>query len=287
MIPQLNFGRTGHNSTRVIFGSWALSQASQKDADQVLELLLEFGINHIDTARIYGNAEKLIGSWMKHHREDFFVASKTRKRTYRGAIADLHQTLQLLGIDQIDLWQMHSLTNPVGWETAMGSDGALKAFIHAREKGLVRFLGVTGHGNKAAKVHLRSLERFDFDSILLPYSYWQMHNPNYASDFTALSSICRQRNTALQTIKAVARRPWNDQPKAYNTYFYEPLVDQDAITKSVHWVLGFPDCFLVSAGDMQILPKILQAASSFVSRPAEAEMDALVAKYQIQPVFNN
>jgi aryl-alcohol dehydrogenase-like predicted oxidoreductase len=286
MIQKSDFGRTGHISTRVIFGSWALSNASQKDTDQVLELLREYGVNHIDTAPMYGNAEKLIGSWMKQHRDDFFVASKTRKRTYCGALTDLHQTLQLLGVDQIDLWQMHGLTNPAGWETAMGPEGALEAFIHAREKGWVRFLGVTAHGSKAAKMHLRSLERFDFDAVLLPYSYWQMQNPHYAADFTALSSVCRQRHTALQTIKAVARRPWDDQPRTYNTYFYEPLVNQDAITKSVHWVLGFPDCFLITAGDMRILPKILHAASSFVSRPPEAEMDGLVEEYQIQPVFN-
>jgi aryl-alcohol dehydrogenase-like predicted oxidoreductase len=287
MIPKAIFGRTGHLSSRVIFGSWALSNATQNEADQILELLLEYGINHIDTAQMYGNAEKLIGSWMLKHRSDFFLATKTRKRTHRGAVADLHQSLRLLGVDTIDLWQMHSLTGPVGWETAMGPGGTLEVFTNARQKGHVRFLGVTGHGNKAAAMHLRSLERFDFDSVLLPYSYAQMQDSRYAQAFSSLMSTCSERHVAVQTIKAIARRPWHAQPKTYNTYFYEPLDTQEAIEKSVHWVLGNPGCFLVTAGDMRILPKILQAADRFTTRPSEAEMSALVSEYAIQPIFSN
>jgi aryl-alcohol dehydrogenase-like predicted oxidoreductase len=286
MIPKAIFGRTGHLSSRVIFGSWALSSANQKEADQVLKLLLEYGINHIDTAQMYGNAKKLIGSWMKTHRQDFFLATKTRKRTHKGATADLYQSLRLLGVDYIDLWQMHSLTNPSGWESAMGTQGTLEVFINAREKGLVRFLGVTGHGSKAPVMHQRSLARFDFDSVLLPYSYHQMQDQRYAADFEALMTTCRERNVAVQTIKSVARRPWLDQSKSYNTYFYEPLATQDAIEKSVHWVLSFPDCFLITAGDMKILPMILQAADRFTVRPSDAEMNALVSEYELQPIFS-
>ncbi|NJD59397.1 MAG: aldo/keto reductase, partial [Anaerolineae bacterium] len=275
MIPKAAFGRTGHISSRVIFGSWALSTASQKEADQVVELLMEYGINHIDTAPMYGNAEKLIGTWMKKHRQAFFLATKTRKRTHHGALADLNNSLQTLGVDSIDLLQLHGLTNMKGWEDTMGTEGALEVLISAREQGKVRHLGVTGHSNQTPAMHKRSLERYDFDSVMLPYSYRQMKIPAYAADFADLITTCRKRKVAVQTIKSIARGPWNDQLKTFNTYFYEPLVTEDAIQKSVHWVLGLTDCFLITAGDIQLLPKILRAASIFEQRPSDAEMESL------------
>jgi len=191
MIAKQTFGRTGHASTRVIFGGYALSQATQAEADRALELLLAYGINHIDVARLYGDAEARIGPWMEKHRGDFFLATKTRKRGYKEAWEDLQISLNTLRVDQIDLWQLHGLTNPVGWQKVMGPGGALEAMLEAREKGLVRYLGVTGHGSPAPKMHAQSLARFAFDSVLLPYSYWQMHHLHYRADFEALSELCR------------------------------------------------------------------------------------------------
>ena len=169
----------------------------------------------------------------------------------------------------------------------MGPKGALEAFIEARDKGLVRFLGVTGHGSKVPAMHKHSLERFDFDSVLLPYNYLLMKNPRYAADFNELVALCRKRNVAVQTIKSIARRPWGSRPKTYNTYFYEPLETQDAIDKSVHWSLGFPYSFLITAGDMQLLPKILDAASRFEKRPSDIEMSTLVDEFDLQPIFQD
>jgi aryl-alcohol dehydrogenase-like predicted oxidoreductase len=286
MIPRQTFGRTGHRSSRVIFGGYALSQATQSEADRILEILLEYGINHIDTAPMYGNAEKCIGAWMEQHRADFFLATKTRKRGYKEAWEDLQRSLDLLRVDHVDLWQMHGLTNPVGWEKAVGPGGALEAFIEARDKGVVRFLGVTGHGSKVPVVHKRSLDRFDFDTVLLPYSYWQMQNPRYAVDFNDLIGMCRQRNVAVQTIKSIARRPWNNRPRTYNTYFYEPLETQDAIDRSVQWALGLTESFVITAGDMRLLPKILDAANRYEEQPSDAEMDALVAEFDIQSILS-
>ena len=286
MIPRQEFGRTGHQSTRVIFGSWALNKATQAEADSTLALLQKYGVNHLDTAPMYGNAEKVIGPWLAKHRDAFFIATKTRRRSRQGALDNLKRSLERLRADYIDLWQMHGLTNPAGWEKAMGPDGALEAFIEARDKGLVRFLGVTGHGNKAPAMHKRSLELFDFDTVLLPYNYLLMQNPCYAADFKDLVELCRERNVALQTIKSVARRPWGSRPKTYTTYFYEPLETQGAIDKSVHWSLGFLDSFLITAGDMQLLPRILDAANRFEKRPSEMEMSAIVDAFDMQPIFS-
>jgi len=285
MIARQAFGRTGHASSRIIFGAYALSNATQEEAEQVLELLLEHGVNHIDTARMYGNAEKLVGSWMKKHRDDFFIATKSRSRTYEGAWKDLRRSLDQLRVDHIDLWQLHGLTNQTGWEKAMGSGGALEAFIEARDKGLVRYLGVTGHGNKVAGMHVQSLQRFDFDSVLLPYNYCQMQIASYAADFGELIGVCRQRNVAVQTTKAIARRPIGKRPRKYNTYFYEPLESDKAIEKSVHWAMGLRDSFVITAGDMQFIPRMLQSAERFEQRPSDAEMSLLVNEFGIQQVF--
>jgi aryl-alcohol dehydrogenase-like predicted oxidoreductase len=285
MISKQAFGRTGHMSTRVVFGAWALSEATQAEADRILELLLEYGVNHVDTAPMYGKAEERIGPWLAKHRADLLIATKTRSRTRRGAWDDLRRSLDRLRVDGVDLWQMHGLTGPAGWERAMGPGGTLEAFVEARDQGLVRFLGVTGHGLKAPAMHLRSLERFDFDTVLAPYNYSLMQNARYAADMEALITVCRERRVAVQTIKSIARRPWEGRPKTYHTYFYEPLDNQEAIDRAVHWVLGTPDLFLITAGEMRVLPKMLDAASRFEARPPAAEMAADVAEFGIEPIF--
>jgi aryl-alcohol dehydrogenase-like predicted oxidoreductase len=284
MIEKRIFGRTGHNSTRTLFGAAALGRVTQADADRTFDLLQAYGINHIDTAASYGDAELRIGPWMENHRQEFFLATKTEKRTYKDAWEELQRSLDRLRTDHVDLWQMHFLLDPQEWETAMGPGGALEAFIEAREQGLARYLGVTGHGVNIATMHLRSLERFDFDSVLLPYSYTMMQNRAYAADFEALREVCRQRNVVIQTIKSLVRGPWGDKTQTRATW-YEPLEDQKDIDLAVHWVLQQPDLFLNTAGDIHLLPKVLDAASRFQKGPSAAEMAALTNSSQLQPLF--
>ncbi|MHA2423464.1 MAG: aldo/keto reductase [Candidatus Thorarchaeota archaeon] len=282
MIVKQPFGITGHESTRIIFGGYALSNVTQQEANIILKLLLKFGINHIDTAPMYGDSEKRIGPWMEQHRNDFFLATKTRKRTKEGAWDDLQRSLEKMKVDYIDLWQLHGLTNPSGWDKVMGSGGALEAFIEARDKGLVKFLGVTGHGNHVPRMHKKSLERFNFDSVLLPYNYLLMQNSRYSESFNELVELCQKQSIAIQTIKSVSRKPWGKRSRTHNTYFYEPLQDQDAIDIAVHWALGFTDSFLITAGDMTILPMMLDAANRYKARPADSEMNEFVDKYGIR-----
>jgi len=285
MITRQVFGRTGHASSQIIFGAYALRSATRAEAERTLEILLEHGVNHIDTGRTYGNSEGLIGSWMKKHRDDFFVATKSRSRTYEGAWKDLRRSLDRLRVDHIDLWQLHGLTNQTGWEKAMGSGGALEALIEARQKGLVRYLGVTGHGNRVAAMHLQSLARFDFDSVLLPYNYCQMQIASFAADFDKLIELCRERNVAVQTMKSIAWRPIGRRSRKHNTYFYEPLESEGAIEKSVHWAMGLQGSFVITAGDMQFVSRMLQSAERFEQRPSDAEMQLLVNEHGIQQVF--
>ena len=284
MIAKRPFGRTGHMSTLALFGAAALGQVSQAEADHTLDLLLEYGVNHIDTANSYGEAEKRIGPWLERRRDSFFLATKTGDRTAQGAREHLKRSLELLRTDHIDLWQLHCLVDPGEWETAMGPGGALEALVEAREQGVVRFLGVTGHGTITPSIHLRSLERFDFDAVLLPYNYTMMQNLQYAADFEKLLAVCRERNVAVQTIKSICRRPWNGRPQTRSTW-YEPLEEQADIDQAVHWVLARPEVFLNTVGDIHVLPRVLDAAERFRQGPAEAEMQQQVAALAMEPMF--
>jgi len=285
IIEKQPFGNTGHSSSRAIFGSFCLNQATQDAADKVLETLFEYGINHIDTAPSYGEAELRVGPWMKRYREQFFLATKTDKRTYPQAREQFHASLDRLQVDRVDLLQMHNLTDVVHREIAMGPGGALEFLVEARDKGLARFIGITGHGILAPKMHLQSLARFDFDTVLLPCNYLLLQNPNYRADFDQLISYGRQHHIAVQTIKSTARGLWGDKPRSHNTW-YAPLSDEAAITQAVQWVMGISGIFLITTGDMQILPKFLAAAADFQKPPSDEAMEAMAAKQGMQSIFD-
>ncbi|MEZ4595101.1 MAG: aldo/keto reductase [Chloroflexota bacterium] len=284
MIEKIPFGRTGHYSTRTLFGAAAFWGTPQEEANKTLDLLLEYGVNHIDTAASYGDAELRLGPWLQPVRDQFFLATKTEKRTYQAAKEELHRSLDLLKTDHVDLWQMHILVEPDEWETAMGPDGALEAFIEAREQGLTRFLGVTGHGTTVAQMHLKSLERFDFDSVLLPYNPTMMQNPQYAADFEKLVAVCQEKNVAIQTIKALSKGPWGDKPKTHTTW-YEPFSTQAEIDLAVQWVLSRPGVFLNTVGDTTLLPMVLDAATRVDTAVPQATLTEKMQAIQMEPLF--
>ena len=278
------FGRSGHNSTRTIFGAAALGQVSQAEADQTLDVLLHYGINHIDVAASYGDAELRIAPWLARHPGHFYLATKTGERQAAGARDELHRSLDRMGVDHVDLWQLHNLADPIEWDTALSPGGVIEAAVAAKAAGLVRAIGVTGHGLQIAATHRRSLERFDFDAVLLPYNYLTMQNPYYAENFNALVAECQARNIAVQTIKAIARAPWMDHAHTRATW-YAPLEDPAAIDSAVHWVLSRPGIFLNTVGDIHLLPYVLDAAARFTAGPAAEALPALVAAQQMEPLF--
>ncbi|MDA3816236.1 MAG: aldo/keto reductase [Prolixibacteraceae bacterium] len=284
MIHKKEFGRTGHLSTRTIFGAFALSTASEKEAEQALEIVLEHGINHIDTSANYGDSEQRLGPWMKHYRDKFFLATKTDKRTKKEAKEELHQSLDKLKTDHLDLWQMHLLADPTEWETAMNEGGALEAFVEARDEGLVSYLGVTGHGVSIPDMHLKSIEKFDFDSVLLPYNFTMMQNEQYAAGFNQLLNECKKRNIAVQTIKAIAKGQNTGNTNPHNVW-YSPLTDDEAIKHAVHWVLGNEDVFLNTSGDIKLMKKVLEAAEGFKTKTDEEVMLSDAEKFGITQLF--
>jgi aryl-alcohol dehydrogenase-like predicted oxidoreductase len=283
-IPLLPFGRTGHQSTRVIFGGAALSRVSQDDADRALEVLLEHDINHLDVAASYGDAELRVAPWLKRHPGRFFLATKTGKRRANEAREELQRSLDRLSVDHVDLWQLHNLSDPIEWDTALSPGGAIDAAVEAREQGLVRAIGVTGHGAQIAATHRRSLERFDFDSVLLPYNFVTLQSGYYRENFYGLKATCQERNAAVQTIKSLAYRPWMGRPRTATTW-YEPLERQSDIDTAVHWALGEPGIFVITTGDVNVLPRFLDAAERLETRPPDAEVQAMVERLQMEPLF--
>jgi aryl-alcohol dehydrogenase-like predicted oxidoreductase len=286
MIEKLAFGSTGHESTRTIFGAAALWSAQDEDAAPLLELLLRHGVNHIDTAASYGRSERRVGTWMREHREKFFLATKTNERTYEGAKGQFEHSLERLGVRHVDLLQLHNLVDESEWETAMGPGGALAWAVEARERGLARCIGVTGHGVTVARMHLRSLERFAFDSVLLPYNYAMMLNAQYAADFEELAAVCAQRGVAVQTIKSLTVAPWGEREHSHMTW-YEPFTEQRDIDLAVGYVLSRPGVFLNTAGEPSLLPQVLDAAVRVAGKPApsEAEMQDLAERRSMAPLF--
>ena len=259
MIPTQPFGKTGHDSTRTIFGAAALWGSTEEEAEATLALLDQHGINHIDTAAIYGRSERRVGAWMPAHRERFFLATKTGERTYDKAKAGFEHSLERLQTDHVA--------------------------IEARTQGLTRFIGVTGHGVQAPMMHRRSLERFAFDSILTPYNFPMMQNPQYAADLDALVALCQERGVAVQTIKAITLAPWAEGQERTATTWYEPLREQADIDCAVSWLLGRPGVFLNTVGDVSILPAVFAAAEQRGPRPSDAEMEALVQGRRMAPLF--
>jgi aryl-alcohol dehydrogenase-like predicted oxidoreductase len=284
MIAKAPFGATGHDSSRVIFGAAALGEVTQREADEALPLLLEHGVNHIDTAASYGDAEMRLAPWLREHRDRFFLATKTGERAYAAAREEIRRSLERMKVDQVDLIQLHCLVHPDEWDLALSEQGALRAATEARDEGLVRFIGVTGHGLTIAAMHRRSLERFAFDSVLFPYSHVIMRDQAYGLDVRRLLAICRERTVAVQTIKSISRGPWGSKEQSAATW-YEPLVEQEHIDLVVHWVLGEPGVFLNSAGDLALLPRVLDAAERFSTRPDDAELARLADDLRLSTLF--
>jgi aryl-alcohol dehydrogenase-like predicted oxidoreductase len=286
MLPTAPFGRTGHDSTRVIFGAAGLGPMDQDRADRVLAQVEAAGINHIDTAASYGDAEDRLKPWLADHRNELFLATKTGDREGDAARASLERSLERMDVDHVDLIQLHNLVEPHEWEVAHRPGGAVEALARAREEGLTRYIGVTGHGIRIARMHRLSLEQFPFDSVLFPVNFTLLSDPGYASDVADLVAVCERQQVAMQAIKAIARRRWRDDNTDPQFSWYEPLTDDAAIGRAARYVLSDPRLFVITSSDYRHLPTVVEAASGPVDRPSDDELAADVEAFGITPIFD-
>ena len=284
-MQKRRFGRTNHLSTVAIFGAAAFWDVTQEEADATLERLIAAGVNHIDVAPSYGKAEERIGPWMPEERERFFLGCKTMERTKEGAAAELRSSLERLRVDSFDLYQLHAITNMDELDQITQPGGALEAVVAAREEGLTRFIGITGHGADVPAIFLEALRRFDFDTVLFPINYIQYTIPSFRENAEELVRQCRQRDVGTMIIKSICRGPWGDQPQV-NTTWYQPFVQMDLIQSAVNFALSQDVTGLCTVGDTSVLPLMLEACENFTPL-TPAEQEAMIASAEAyQPLFS-
>ena len=281
MIEKIPFGKTGHQSSRIIFGAAALGGMRQEKADSVIDLVRSYGINHFDVAISYGDAELRLSDYLQDHRNDVFLATKTGDRDGPAARRSIESSLERMKVEQVDMIQFHNLAQEKDWDIVMSKGGALDAAIKAQEEGLVKYIGVTGHGTKIAGMHLKSLERFDFAAVLLPYSLMSLKDEQYKREFEALYKICQEQGVAIQTIKAIARRRWQAEDTSKRFSWYEPIREESVIKNIVHWVLRRPGLFFNSTSDATLLKTVLDAALE-PSELDDAELERVLVEDSIR-----
>lgn len=288
MLEKQEFGRTGHMSTRLLFGAAAFYNTTDPDVvKKTMDLVDEAGINHIDTAKSYGESQRMLGPWLKHNRKKVFLATKTENRTYKEGLEDIQKSLDLLQVDSVDLWQMHCLAEPEEWEKAKDEEkGVIRAFREAKEKGLVKYLGVTSHGMKAPSVLYNALQYYPFDSVLVPWNWSMMQDERYKTDFFRLSDACRESRTALQIIKTVCRGPWPEGTEPKLNTWYEPMTEQEDIDTAISWAMNLSHAFINSAAEISLLEKIIRAAGENRRSVNDEEMALRAEKMGMKNLFS-
>jgi aryl-alcohol dehydrogenase-like predicted oxidoreductase len=279
------FGRTGHMSTVAIFGAAGLSQVTQAVADKAMEQSIEAGVNHIDIAPSYGQAEERVGPWMTRERQRFFLGCKTQQRTKEGAWDEMQQSLKRLQTETFDLYQFHAITTMEELDAVTMKGGALEAFVEGRERGLFKYIGITGHGFNAPQIYLEALRRFDFDSVLFPLNFVQMANPEYRKYAEELIAECKAKDVGTMIIKSITKAPWGDRPHTATTW-YEPFEQMDEIQRAVNFALSYDITGLCTAGDTRILPLMLKACENFTPL-TDAEREQMIQSApQYEPLFS-
>jgi predicted aldo/keto reductase-like oxidoreductase len=278
------FGRTGHLSTVAIFGAVSLGRISQDLADVAVQQVIDAGVNHIDIAPSYGEAELRLGPWMPKIRDQFFLGCKTTERTKEGATAEMRQSLERLQVDRFDLYQFHAVTTMEELDQIFSKGGALEAFLEARDEGLTNYIGITGHGFEAPVIFQEALRRFDFDSILFPINFVQYAIPSYRHESQKLLQMANEKDVGIMAIKYITRGPWGDKPQEYHMW-YEPFDEMEKIQQGVNFTLSQEITGVCTAGDYRILPQSLEACKNFTRLSQEEQIELIQEARQYEPLF--
>jgi aryl-alcohol dehydrogenase-like predicted oxidoreductase len=283
-MQKRRFGRTGHMSSIVIFGAFAVGWSSQGEADETMELLLAHGVNHVDVAPSYGEAELRLGPWLEKHRADFFLGCKTQLRSRQEARDEMHRSLERLRVDHFDLYQLHAVTDMEELEQCFAPGGSMEAIVDAHREGLTSYVGITSHGYEAPAVIMAALDRYDLDSILFPVNSKMWADDEYRRRAETLLERAAERDIGSMAIKAVARGPWDGRAQRYNTW-YEPFDEPESIERALRFTLSQPVTGAISAGDARLLPATLDAAERFAPMDAVEQAELMGAAGQYGQIF--
>ena len=283
-MEKRKFGRTGHMSTVIVFGAFAVGPVSQEEADATMELVMKHGVNHIDVAPSYFDAELRLGPWLEKYRDRFFLGCKTQLRGHDEARAELERSLDRLRVDTFDLFQLHAVTTMEELDECFAADGSLKAILEARDEGLTRYVGITSHGWQAPAVQLEALRRFDFDSLLFTLNFKFWADDDYRRDAQELLKVAAERDVGTMTIKTWARDPWGEEKPGYHTW-YKPFDEAEMVERSLRFTLSQPITAAISAGDSRLLPAILAAAERFRPMDEEEQASLLVEADKYETIF--
>jgi predicted aldo/keto reductase-like oxidoreductase len=284
-MEKRRFGRTGHMSTVIVFGAFAVGQVDQRQADATMELLMAHGVNHIDVAPSYHDAELRLGLWLEKHRDRFFVGCKTQLRGQDEAWEELQRSLGRLRIDAFDLYQLHAVTSMEELDRCFAPGGSLQAILDARDQGLTRYIGITSHGLQAPAVQREALRRFDFDSLLFPLNFKLWADEDYHRDLQALLEMAADRDVGTMVIKTWAKQPWGERQQEYHTW-YEPFDQPDQVEQALRFALSQPVTAAISAGDNRLVPAILAAAERFEPMAAEEQSALLETAPDYEIIFD-
>jgi len=280
-MEQRRLGKTGHMSSVLTFGAAALGQVSQAEADAAIELAIRHGVNHFDVAPTYGEAELRLGPWMEKHHNEIFLGCKTTERSKAGARDSLRRSLERLRVDHFDLFQFHGVNDLETLYAILGPGGALEAVLEAREQGLVKYIGITGH---RPFVQVEALNRFPFDTVLFPLNRVLAARRNDYSDFSILLDQTRQKDVGMIAIKAITKRPWQGPTHIYRTW-YEPFDEQTEIDKSLWYVLSQGITTAPMASDVSLWPMLLDSAERFQPMNAEEQAAVVAEARRYQYIF--
>jgi len=268
-------GKTEHASSVIAFGTYAIGTVSQDEADQAIEYALSRGINHFDVAPTYAEAELRLGSYLKRHpRPDLFIGCKTNQRGKREASEELHRTLERLGRDKFDLYQLHAVGTKADLDRAMGPDSAMEAIQEARDEGLVTHIGITGHGWDSPATHTEALRQFDFSTVMTSCNLFMAQDPAFIASWRELLALCQYKDVGIHLLKATARAAWGERERSHQTW-YEPFTDPADVRRAVAWALNQPVSTLCSAGDVDLLPAIIDAAVSYLTVSEQEQLSLL------------
>jgi len=283
-MEKRQFGRSGHMSTVAILGGAAFGEVNQAATDAAMQIVLDHGVNHIDIAPSYGHAEERLAPWMRTHRDQFFLGCKTLERTREGARKELEGSLKRLHTGHFDLYQLHAIKTIADLDSVTQPGGALEALINARSEGLIKHIGITGHGVLAPTVFIEALHRFDFDSVLFPVNFVQFADPGYKSKALELLALCQEKNVGSMLIKSITKAPWGDRGHKFDTW-YEPFTEPEMIQKAVNFALSQKATGICTAGDTRLLPVVLKACENFIPLSEAEQQNLIEIAQKYQPLF--